>query len=91
MAEEFAFDQLLGDGGAVDFHEGLLGAQAEQVQGVRHQFLSRPAFAENQHPAVGGSRQRQLLAQRLHGDAVADDPVLALQFFAQLAVLRGER
>ena len=71
--------------------KGCSGALAEEVQGVRHQFLSRAAFAENQHAAVGGCGQLQLLAQGLHGNAVADDAVRALQFLAQLAVLRGER
>ena len=90
VAEQFAFDQFLGDGGAVDFHEGLLGAETEKMQGMRDQFLSGPAFAKNQDAAVGGSRQSQLLAQGLHGDAFANDAVFALQFLTQLAVLRGQ-
>ena len=90
VPEQLAFDQFFRNGGAVDFHERLLGALAVIVQRVGHQFLSRAAFAIDQHAAIGGGGKLQLLAQGLHGDAVANDAVAAVQFRAQLAVLRGQ-
>jgi hypothetical protein len=34
MTEEFAFDQILGDGGAVDLNAGLIFAQALRMDGM---------------------------------------------------------
>ena len=81
MAEQLAFDQLFGNRRAVHFDEGLAGARAGGVNRVRDQFLAGAALAENQHAAVGGGHQRQLLAQRFHRHALADD--------AQLGVARS--
>ena len=90
VPEKLAFDELFRNGGAVDFYKRLLGALAVIVQRVGHQFLSRAAFAVDEHAAIGGGGELQLLAQSLHGDAVADDAVAAVQLRAQLAVLRGQ-
>ncbi len=65
VAEHFAFDELLGNRGAVDLHEGLGRARTEGVQGVRHQFLAGAAFAIDQDASVGAGHQAELLAQRL--------------------------
>ena len=54
VAEEFALDQVFGDGGAVDFDEGLGGAGAHGMDGVRDEFLAGAAFAVDEHAAVGG-------------------------------------
>ena len=45
VAEQFAFEQLLGNGGAVDGQERLLAAVAVMVNGPRDQFLAGAAFA----------------------------------------------
>ena len=87
MAEQFAFDQFLGDGRAVHFDERLAGARAHGVQGVRHQFFAGAAFAVDQHAPVGAGHQRQLLAQGLHGHALADDAVARFGALPEAAVL----
>ena len=48
-------------------------AQALRVDGVGHQFFARAGLAINQHAAVGRRHELNLLAQRLHGNALADD------------------
>ena len=73
MAEQLALDQVFGNGGAVHFDERLGGARAAGMNGVRHQFLAGAALAVDQHAAVGGGHQGELLPQRLHGNAFADD------------------
>ncbi len=83
MAEQLAFDQLFGDGRAIHFDESLRAARAAVVNRVRHQFLAGAAFAVDQHASVGGGHQRQLLPQRLHGNAFADDLQLAPPVFLQ--------
>ena len=40
VAEEFAFDQAGGNGGAVDLDEGSFAARAEPVDGAGEQFLA---------------------------------------------------
>ena len=90
VAEQLAFDQLLGDGRAVDLHERRGRARAGGVNGVRHQLLARPALAVDQHAPVGGGHQRELLAQRLHGHALPDDAVARAAVGAQAAVLDGQ-
>ena len=78
MAEQLAFDQLFRNRRAVHFDERLRRARAGRVNRVRDQFLAGAAFAEDQHAAVGGGHQRQLLAQRLHRHAFADDAQLGV-------------
>ncbi len=90
MAEELAFDQLFGDGGAVDLHERLVGPQRAGVQGPGHQLLARTAFPVNENPAVGGGGQLQLLPQGFHGNAVAHDAVAGAELVAQGAVFLGQ-
>ena len=53
VAEELGFDQVVGDGGAVDRDEGLGGALAAQVDGLGDQLLARAAFARDQHSRIG--------------------------------------
>ena len=52
VAEELALQQCVGNGGAVDGHERLVGARAVGMNGPRHQFLAGAALAANQHRAV---------------------------------------
>ncbi len=49
VAEQFALDQRLGDGRAIDRHEGLAPALAGLVQGPRQVFLAGAGFAGQQH------------------------------------------
>ena len=59
VAEQFAFDQLFGDGGAVHFDKGFVSTRAGGVDSVGDQFLPSAAFAEDQHAAIGGGHQAQ--------------------------------
>jgi hypothetical protein len=54
VAEELAFQDLLGDGGAVHGDHFLLAAQAVLVNGARDQLLARPAGPGDQHRSRGG-------------------------------------
>ena len=51
VAEQFAFEQRFGNGGAIDADVMRLAPQAQAVQRARDQFLARAAFAENQDAA----------------------------------------
>ena len=57
VAEEFAFDEILRDGGAVDLDEGLLFPGALPVDGAGDQLLARPRLPGDEH---GGRRGRYL-------------------------------
>ena len=56
VAEQLVLEQRLGDGGAVDGHEGALGAVGELVQRAGQQLLAGAALAQQQHGGVGGGR-----------------------------------
>ena len=73
MAEQLAFDHVLGNGRAVDLHEHLVPPQALGVDGPRHQFLARARFAVDQDATISRRHQSDLLAQRLQRNAVAHD------------------
>ncbi len=81
MAEQFALDQVFGNGGAVHFDKHLVLAQALGMDGVGDQFFAGARLAVDQHAAVGGRHEPNLLAQGLHGDAVAHDHALGLSCF----------
>ena len=87
VPEELGLDQLLRNRRAIDFHERPLGAKARGMQRTRNELLARTAFTVNQHAAVGRGRNGDLLAQRLHGNAIADNLVAVTQFAPQQLVL----
>src|SRR5258708_15087765 len=90
VAEEFTLDQVLGNRGAVDLDKSLVASQALRVNGVRHQFLTGPGFTINQDTTVGGRHQANLLAQGLHGNAVAHDHTLRMELLFQVDVLAAQ-
>ena len=51
MAEELALEQGLGEGGAVDGHEGTLAARAVAMDGARRELLAGAALAQDQDRA----------------------------------------
>ena len=53
VAEEFAFDEVFGDGGAVDLDEGSAGAGALAIEGAGDQFLAGAAFAGDEDGGLG--------------------------------------
>jgi len=64
MAEEFGFQQAVGQRAAVDGHKGPAPACAEVVQRTRRQFLAGAGFAAQQHRGIG---HRTLVQQRERG------------------------
>ncbi len=90
VAENFALHQRFGNGGAVDGHEGTVGARRKPVNGARQDFLARAGFAGDQH---GRGRRRHLLHQAHHVlhrllDCPTSSP--SLPGFAQLARKRRD-
>lgn len=54
VTEKLAFQQLLGNGPAVDGHKGFVGATAVGMQGAHQQFLACSRFTGYKHSAVSG-------------------------------------
>jgi len=86
VAKHFRFDQLFGDGRAVYLHKGHGAAGTAGVKRARHKFFARAAFTVNQHTAIGGSRECDLLPQGLHGNAAAEDLVFLFELGAEAAI-----
>ena len=61
MAEEFAFEELLGDGGAVDGDEILPAALAVMVDGAGDEFLAGAALAGDHHRGVADGRRGPII------------------------------
>ena len=80
VAEKLAFDQFIGNGGAIDFNQRCRVAQALMMQ--RCASSCRRAFAKMSTRPLVGAAMANLLTQRFHGNASADDPVTGPQFRA---------
>ena len=87
MPEQLAFDELLGNGGAVHLDERLIPPLAVEVQQVGDQLLAGAVFPADEDAPVRGGGELDLLAQRLHGHGVADHDVLLFHLLAQQPVL----
>ena len=61
-SKEFALDQILGNGGAVDLDKSFVLAQALAVDCVGHKFFARARFAIDQNAAIRRGHQANLLA-----------------------------
>src|SRR5262245_65293230 len=66
MAEELAFEQVLGDGVAVDGDERAVLLRAPAVERLRHHFLAGAAFSENQDWRRGRSHLANEREDGLH-------------------------
>ena len=77
VAEQLALQQRLGDGGAVDRQERLVGPAAVLVEGAGDQLLAGAALAEDQDVDVLRGDPADGLAHLLHDRAAADDAVAA--------------
>ena len=73
VAEEFGLDVVLGNRSAVELDEDAVVAQGFGVHGAADEFLAGAGLAVNEHAAVGGGHEFNLLAKRLHGDGLAGD------------------
>ena len=87
VAEQFRFEQILGDRGGVDGDERLVGARAVAVQGTRHQFLAGAGFAVDQHGGVGLREAADGAEHFLHRRRLAEDLRRGLRLFGAAPVL----
>ena len=79
-AEEFAFDQVLGNGPAVHGYERFACALAVAVDDVCEKFLARSGFAGNEHRAGRGRNLVGRLENLSHFGRVAKQTVQHLGF-----------
>ena len=80
MAEEFAFEEVFGDGGAIDADVIFLAAPAQAVEGAGDQLLAGAAFAQDEDGGVGGGDALDELAQFDHFGGFADDLLELVNF-----------
>ena len=90
VTEEFAFDEVFGNGGAVDLHEGARRPAAVSMEGFGHQFLAGAVFSGDKHRSVGGRHQIQCLPQLADGLALANNLPDRRRLLAQPPVLLGQ-
>jgi hypothetical protein len=90
MSEQLALDEVFGNRGAVHFHKHFVFAQALGVNGMRYELLPRTGFAVDQNPAVGRRHELDLLAESLHGDAVAGDYALRGELALEFAIFLAQ-
>ena len=94
VAEQFGFDQFIGDGGDVQGHEGLLGAGAVPVQRIGHQLLAGAGGTVDQHRDVGGGQPADGAKNLLHGRRLAENLLVRGGRFGaalRLALSPGQR
>ncbi|EGY01559.1 hypothetical protein AZA_55281 [Nitrospirillum viridazoti Y2] len=77
MAEDLTFQQVLGDGGAVDGDEGMIAAGAAAVDGIGRQLLARAALAREEDAGPAGRHAFDQAIDRLHGGGGADEGMKA--------------
>ncbi len=87
VAEELGLDVVLGDGGAVEFDEDAVFAEGFGVHGAADEFFAGAGFAVDEDAAVGGGHELDLLAEGLHGDALAGDAGLRGELSGELLVV----
>lgn len=73
MAEEFAFEQILGDGGAIHFNEGFVMARAVVVEEAGEEFLAGTSLTENKNATTGTGDLAALFQQLDHGRIGGND------------------
>jgi hypothetical protein len=81
MAEEFTFDEVFGDGGAVELDERGVGAGAFTVEGAGDEFFAGAAFALDEHRCLGASDLAHEQAQVGHGGALAEERLAGFLVF----------
>jgi hypothetical protein len=85
VAEQLAFEQLRGEGGAMHGHELRLVSPAQVVDGLRGQFLARPAFALNKNIRRGRRDLPDGVEHFAQGGRFSDDVFQAVPFVDLLA------
>ena len=88
MAEELRFEQVLRQGGAIDWHKGGELAPAVEVQRSCHQLFARAAFAQDQDRAVSVRHAFDEFLDFLHFGRAADDLAELVFLFAPFTQMR---
>ena len=73
VAEQFAFEQRLGERAAVNDDHGMIAAVAGGVNGAGDEFLAGAALAGDEDGGIGGADGFDGLEDALHGRALPDD------------------
>ncbi len=89
VAEQFGFNQLRWNRGAVQRDEWSAGSRTAFVQSARHQLFSRASFTENADADFAGGHAFHLRHHAAHGLALPDDLVFT-EAVCQVAILTLE-
>ncbi len=73
VAEQFGFEQILGNRRGVDGDERPFGTRTVPMQRTRHQFLARTGFAGDQHGGVREGETANGPEDFLHGRRLAEN------------------
>jgi hypothetical protein len=94
VTEQLALDEGLGDGCAVDGHEGLAPPVGQVVDGSRHELLAGAALAEDQDRGGAGGGQLDPPVDLVHALGLAHqltEAALLAQLVPEEVDLAGER
>jgi hypothetical protein len=75
MTEQFAFQKIQRDGGAIEFYKSASATLTGVVNGVSNEFLSCTGFPFDEDSRVCGCNLLHLVEHRFEGSAIADDPL----------------
>ena len=81
VPEEFAFDEVLGQGGAVELDEGAVLAVGVAVHRVGDEFLAGAVFALDKHGGIGLGDAPDEFAELIGGIAFAEDFIFGILGF----------
>jgi hypothetical protein len=87
VPEELGFQQRIGQGAAVDRHEGVFRTRAQSVNSQTQELLSRAALPLNEHSALAAGHFRENRQEFHHGGGFGHDVsklILACDFPAKL-------
>ena len=86
VAEQFAFQKLFGNRGAIDGEKRLRRAVAVMIDRAGYQFLARAAFAGDERGRVGCGNLADEFENALHRSAAADDAEFVIFRFEERRV-----
>ena len=78
VTEEFAFEELFGDGGAIDSEERLGAAIRVVINGAGDKFFAGAAFAGDESGGIGGGQLTDNFEHLLHALATANDALFVV-------------
>ena len=90
VAEQLGFGELRGEGGAVEAHEGPVGAPGGEHDGLGHPLLAGAALAGDEDGDVAGRHPSHQDAQAAHGFGGEDHRAGQGQLALELLVLPDE-